>query len=177
MLEPQTLGEFWFFHFPFLNIAENDSKNYSFYHFRQEWPKTRKKFIKPKKLYGCGAFWTFSWIFLTLSFWVIFGWFSRANFRFFDFWGSKIQKLKNFIKYEKSVCLKLKNYIFEIFQFLNFWPPKVKKTKIGSGKSAKNDPKAQNQKNSWKSPNSTTTIQFFWLNDFFLVLGHSCQKW
>ena len=139
--------------------------------------QNQKNFRKPKKLYSSDVFRAFSWIFLILSFWVIYGWFSRANFCFFDFWGPKIQKLKNFIKYEKSVYLKLKNCIFEIFQFLNFWPPKVKKTKIGSGKSAKNDPKAQNQKNSWKSPKSTTTIQFFWLNEFFLVLGHSCQKW
>ena len=143
--------------------------------FRQKWPKIRKMSWSQKNV----KFWCFWGSFLNFfdfkrlgHFWLIF----RSQFLFFRFLGVKELKTKNFQKCNFLVLNRQIFHICEIFQILNFWPPKVKKTKIGLEKSAKNDPNAQNQKNSWKSPKNIRTIHFFWLYIIFLILGHFFLK-
>ena len=140
--------------------------------------QNQKNFRKPKKLYSFDVFGAFSWIFLILSAWVIFGWFSEANFCFFDFWGSKSQKLKIF---KNAIFLGLNRQIFHIlwnfsvFEFLT--PQKSKKRKLALENQPKMTQRLKIKKIHEKVQKAPQPYNFFGLMNFFLVLGHSCLKW
>ena len=76
--------------------------------------------------------------------------FLEPIFVFWVFGGQKFKNWKNLLKV-KFLLLKTRKIIFcKIFQFLNFWPSKSQKTKIGPRKTCKNDQRFQNSKISSK---------------------------
>ena len=114
--------------------------------FGQEGSEIRKISLRVKNLH---SFYDNFTLFQNFQFWTF--WSFLANFPepIFDFWhfgGQNFKKWK--ISQNMIKCLwKTKKRYFEKFLiFLNFWPQKCQKSKIGSGKSAKNDQNVQNWK-------------------------------
>ena len=87
-------GNFDFFTFLFLNIAKNDSKNYGFYHFWQEWPKTRKNSLSQKNCMIVVLFGLFHEFFWFWAFGSFLADFPEPIFVFLTFGGQKFKNWK-----------------------------------------------------------------------------------
>ena len=118
-------------------------------------------------------------LFQNFQFWTLWSFladFPEPIFVFCHFGGQKFKNRKilwnmNFSFQTDSIFT-----FHKIFQILNFWPPKWQKTKIGSGKLAKNDPRVQNWKfwNKVKLPQKLYKFLAFY--EIFLISNPSCLK-
>ena len=97
----------------------------------------------------------------------------------FVFWLFGGQKFKNWKILQNMIFLVFnrKNLTFsKFFQFLNFWPPKTQKTKIGSRKSSKIDPRVQNSKFSSKGKILQKLYKILAFYEIFVIFNPSCPK-
>ena len=102
--------------------------------------------------------------------------FLESIFVFWVFGGQKFKNWKNLLKV-KFLLLKTRKIIFcKIFQFLNFWPSKSQKTKIGPRKSCKNDQRFQNSKISSKVKILLKLYKILAFYEIFVIFNPSCPK-
>ena len=102
--------------------------------------------------------------------------FLEPIFVFWVFGGQKFKNWKNLLKV-KFLLLKTKKIIFcKIFQFLNFWPSKSQKTKIGPRKTCKNDQRFQNSKISSKVKILLKLYKILAFYEMFVIFNPSCPK-
>ena len=104
-----------------------------------------------------------------------------ANFPepIFVFWHFGGQKFKNWKILLNMIFLVFnrRNLSFcKFFQFLNFWPPKSQKTKIGPRKSCKNDQRFQNSKISSKVKILLKLYKILAFYEIFVIFNPSCPK-
>ena len=123
----------------------------------------------------CGIF----TLFQNFQFWTLWSFlvnFPEPIFVFCHFGGQKFKIWKILQKIKILSVWKLIIIFHKIFHFLNFWPPKWQKTKIGSGKLAKNDPKVQNWK-FWKKVKLPQKLyKFLAFYKIFLISNPFCLK-
>ena len=122
------------------------------------------------------------WGFGVLSFWVIFGWFSRANFCFFLLLGVKNSKTEKFHKIWKICLFKTKKLHFWKFLVFDSLTPKSLKNKNLLRKISQKWPKRSKSKKSKKRPqkhqNYTIFLAFWNFSDFGSFLpknGKNCD--
>ena len=97
----------------------------------------------------------------------------------FVFWVFGGQKFKNWKILQNMIFLVFnrRNLTFSnFFQFLNFWPPKSQKTKIGPRKSCKNDQRFQNSKISSKVKILLKLYKILAFYEMFVIFNPSCPK-
>ena len=97
----------------------------------------------------------------------------------FVFWVFGGQKFKNWKILQNMIFLVFnrRNFTFsKFFQFLNFWPPKTQKTKIGPRKSSKNDQRFQISKISSKVKILLKLYKILAFYEIFVIFNPSCPK-
>ena len=97
----------------------------------------------------------------------------------FVFWVFGGQKFENWKILQNMIFLVFnrRNFTFSnFFQFLNFWPPKTQKTKIGSKNSSKIDPRVQNSKFSNKGKILQKLYKILAFYEIFVIFNPSCPK-